>query len=88
MIKEDQDDNIHDNYDDSNDQHDNYYNINDILTTHYLSCIHPDFMGGKWSEGLIAIARVSLHNFMWCICICVFVFMQTDYLHAAHTAAG
>ena len=45
MIKEDQDDNIHDNYDDSNDQHDNYYNINDILTTQYLSCLHPDLWG-------------------------------------------
>ena len=59
-----------------------------ILTTQYLSCIHPDFMGGKKSEGLIAIARVSLDNFMTCICICVFVFMQADYLHAAHTADG
>ena len=86
MIKDNQDED--DNYDDSNDQHDNYYNINDILTTQYLSCIHPDFMGEKWSEGLITIARVSLDNFMTCICICVFVFMQADYLQAAHTAAG
>ena len=49
MIKDDHDDNNHedDNYDDNNDQHDNYYNKNDILTTQYLSCIHPDFMGEK-----------------------------------------
>ena len=90
MIKDDQDDNDYDddNHDDNNDQHNNYYNKNDILTTQYLSCIHPDFMGEKQGEGLIAIARVSLDNFMTCICICVFVFMQADYLHAAHTAAG
>ena len=43
MIKDNQDED--DNYDDSNDQHDNYYNINDILTTQYLSCLHPDLWG-------------------------------------------
>ena len=46
-IKDDQDDNNHDNYNDNNDEHDNYYNKNDILTTQYVSCIHPDFMGEK-----------------------------------------